>query len=582
MGSIKEKAQNILNEKNLKIVPENIKSGVTIFDVSGNYNGVVINNQDKVIAPSTSIQNIIADQGYTGLNQVTVNAVTSNIDSNIQPNYIANGINILGVTGTFEGSGGGGSGDVKLFNTINEMQNSSGNQDGDLAVVYKSEENNITENTEFQIGIFPETVVLPSAVTSSSSLSFYSLDSTKYFDCYGSLSSSSFYINGYSNSSYIDIRYTSSDGITYTRTTFQKNDETIIGNKMDFDVIIKFGSSWGGGYTWNDAFGYFIKSRLTIFNGLFQYQVNSYNIAETQLDTINSYVYTGKTFYSNEGIGIGTLSSNPSNQFTDIDATIYFDIQSKYDNMTPLIMYDNVPYDKNCLFIPTKSNGQSLLDTSNVNNMSYSFNNYKKLTFIPNLDTTNATEMSYMFNGCSNLKSIPNFDTSNVTTMSGMFCGCENLAYISNLNTSKVNFMYNMFSYCKALETIPNFDTSNVTAMDNMFFACNRLVYLPNLNTSKVTTFSSMFEYCNNLVTLPEFNSVNVTSFAHMCAYCNNLSNESIQNIINMCLNSNVNSYAKTLKNDRYSGASPFYCTNITNDRYQNRWAELDAAGWTY
>lgn len=31
MGSLKTKAQSILTEKNTKIIPENIKSGVTVF-----------------------------------------------------------------------------------------------------------------------------------------------------------------------------------------------------------------------------------------------------------------------------------------------------------------------------------------------------------------------------------------------------------------------------------------------------------------------------------------------------------------------------------------------------------------------
>ena len=39
MALLKNKAQSILNEKNSKIKPENIKAGVTIFDVEGTLNG---------------------------------------------------------------------------------------------------------------------------------------------------------------------------------------------------------------------------------------------------------------------------------------------------------------------------------------------------------------------------------------------------------------------------------------------------------------------------------------------------------------------------------------------------------------
>ena len=61
---------------------------------------------------------------------------------------------------------------------------------------------------------------------------------------------------------------------------------------------------------------------------------------------------------------------------------------------------------------------------------------------------------------------------------------------------------------------------------------------------------------------------------------CNNLSNASIQNIVNMCLNSNVITSYKNLNNT--NSYSPLYQTKFDNSYYQNRWAELDAAGWEY
>lgn len=57
--------------------------------------------QSKTATPSTSSQTILPDTGYT-LSSVTVNAVTSSIDNNIQAENIKQGINILGVEGTFK------------------------------------------------------------------------------------------------------------------------------------------------------------------------------------------------------------------------------------------------------------------------------------------------------------------------------------------------------------------------------------------------------------------------------------------------------------------------------------------------
>lgn len=58
-----------------------------------------VNNQEKSIAPTTSEQIVTPDQGYTGLSSVTVGAVTNAIDNNIQAGNIKSGVNILGITG---------------------------------------------------------------------------------------------------------------------------------------------------------------------------------------------------------------------------------------------------------------------------------------------------------------------------------------------------------------------------------------------------------------------------------------------------------------------------------------------------
>lgn len=58
--------------------------------------------QEKTVEPSTSVQKVTPDEGYTALSEVVVNAVTNEIDQNIQPDNIKLGVDILGVQGTFE------------------------------------------------------------------------------------------------------------------------------------------------------------------------------------------------------------------------------------------------------------------------------------------------------------------------------------------------------------------------------------------------------------------------------------------------------------------------------------------------
>ena len=57
-----------------KIIPGNLKSGVTILGVSGTYSGAAIQAQTKSIAPTTSQQIVQPDTGYDYLSQVTVAA----------------------------------------------------------------------------------------------------------------------------------------------------------------------------------------------------------------------------------------------------------------------------------------------------------------------------------------------------------------------------------------------------------------------------------------------------------------------------------------------------------------------------
>lgn len=68
-------------------------------DVSGTGN---VNNQSKTVDPAITKSTIKPDTGYTGLDKVTVNAVTAAIDANIVAENIRAGVTILGVEGTLE------------------------------------------------------------------------------------------------------------------------------------------------------------------------------------------------------------------------------------------------------------------------------------------------------------------------------------------------------------------------------------------------------------------------------------------------------------------------------------------------
>ena len=86
----------ILGDSNLK--PENIRSGVEIFGVSG-----ALTDYDKPLAettinPTKNSQTITPDSGHSGFSKVVVNG-----DSNLIASNIRKGVTIFGVTGTNEG-----------------------------------------------------------------------------------------------------------------------------------------------------------------------------------------------------------------------------------------------------------------------------------------------------------------------------------------------------------------------------------------------------------------------------------------------------------------------------------------------
>ena len=189
-----------------------------------------------------------------------------------------------------------------------------------------------------------------------------------------------------------------------------------------------------------------------------------------------------------------------------------------------------------------------LLDTSKVTSMSYMFNGATALTTIPLLNTSAVTNMSSMFYNCVGLTTIPLLNTSAVTNMSSMFQDCTALTEIPLLDTSNVTSMNNMFQNCTALTTIPQLNTSNVINMNNMFRGCSSLVTIPLLNTSAVTNMSNMFYNCVGLTEVPQLDISNVTSMSYMFNGATALSNDSLNNILAMLTNATAYTGTKTLK----------------------------------
>lgn len=111
IGDVNTILENMLGMtlEDVTVTPSTSQQTVTAgegYDGIGTVTVEAVSLENKTVAPSTSQQTITAGANYNGIGTVTVGAVTSAIDSDIVAGNIKKDVTILGVTGTYEGSGG--------------------------------------------------------------------------------------------------------------------------------------------------------------------------------------------------------------------------------------------------------------------------------------------------------------------------------------------------------------------------------------------------------------------------------------------------------------------------------------------
>lgn len=264
--------------------------------------------QTKVITINENGQTVITpDSGYDAMDgvQVTTNVPEKQLQTKSY-NFTTNQtIELTPDTGydgfdqvNLEINVPSGGGDIKLFETEQAMQADPNPSEGDLAVVYGEETNNWDGVLPPASVIFPEIVTLSTAVSTEIRTDAYMMndDFSIYtrFSAHITATEAYFYFEG---NDWFNCEYTSSDGITYTKSTSGSTTYVLPVGLTNIDWFEPFDST----------IGYFMQAYQTIFTGFYKYE-------HTSLGAYRPPVSITKQ----EAVSI---SSNDS--FTNINTDIY-------------------------------------------------------------------------------------------------------------------------------------------------------------------------------------------------------------------------------------------------------------------
>lgn len=555
-NQLQENLDIILEEKNTKLLPENLKAGITCLGVTGELEEGI----DTSDATATASDIVSGKTAYANGEKITGTVYEVGKDSNmtldfesmddfatqeavcvysvipddylfretsristpigyhnvaeainLQSDQIAKGSTVLGVEGTAEIGGSSDTG-VKLFATEEAMKADKTSSEGDLAIIYAEVQAGITETSTFRHAVCPDEVTLPYSIGDEyASVRFEAIDSSGMFDCWGELSQSRFNLECYTDTGMITIEYESYDGITYSKLEGS--------TEVDFGTEIMFSGSW------NDLISYFFLISSVEFRGLYRHDGNAYVLDTAQLTATADHVYNAK-YYGKDGVQDGTLGATVSNKFNDPSAEIYAEIQARYDELSSIVLTNSTyksTFSSDLIMIPSKSDGTPIIDTSALTTTKYMFQSYYDLKMVCPLNTANVTNTFGMFYNCKALTYAPELNYDNVLDAQYMYYGCSSLKSIGDIILPKATNVYRMFLLCSSLETIGVVTMPNVTNAGAMFSSCSSLKSVTITDMSKVTEAKDMFASCDTMVTVDLAGSSAIKNAETMFLSCDNL-----------------------------------------------------------
>lgn len=317
--------------------------------------GQTINDSDTFRTYVDKIKDIVsndfvdASSSYTVINTVNVNdniAIATSLIPNLKVNTIClvnylpsngddnglNGILILKVTQILNDTYNlsvmykylsTGSDDIKLFETIEDMNSDESAKENDLAVVYSQQKLNLTTEMTFQVVEFPYNVILPTKEQSNTMIYIQSVDDTKRIGGYIQLTPEQFGAEINIGNNLFIIKYESTDGLNYSLTQCIDYSGNIT-NIIDYGRLMKIRER--DIQYWVDNIGYFMQVILSEFGGLYRYS--------TKTDTLDKYMYKNFTFENNELSCEEKIIVN----IEAVDNFIKTNIKSKYNQFSSGIL----------------------------------------------------------------------------------------------------------------------------------------------------------------------------------------------------------------------------------------------------
>ena len=487
---------------------------------------------------------------------------------------------------------GGGDPNKTVFmtDTTQAMNELTTMEDKDICIVYKNTLESATATSQFQTAYFPKKVVLSSAIQDMIYCQYTTVESSLYGNGQLQVSATDmrfmFSVMGEPGSEFfVDIEYTSTDGINYTRTDTNSS-------FVDFTTQIELENQ----EEWNDIFGAFLKLGEISFVGIYEYINGAWSYAPLNIPLDTQDLYPDIKAYADDGIVTGNMGQNIQNGFNFV----------KFNNLVANI------------------------DTSDVTSLEHAFRSCEDTTLpiVPEMDTSNVEDFQGCFLGCSNVEKL-DLSTWNFSKVVGipatgggfssMFQDCTNLKEILGIKdmikSTYTDVASYLFSNCSSLTSLDlsGWDLTNCQVW-YLFPGCSQLESIDTtgwnyqgkiVDTGRTSydaysAFSGMFQGCTNLTSLnlsgisglfstisntPTGNFLNCSSLetidlSNIQIVSNNISGEfkgctSLKTITGIENYVHATSIAEGYSINEYPNLSEVFkdCSSLTS---------LDLSGWTF